>query len=154
MRRALIAGGLSIALLAAAASSASAATISPASLNFGTQRLNTTSAPQTFTLTKGSETTFGINPILVDDSFSYLSTTNCPPFLTAATPSCTMTFRYKPRRPGPDNATLYTSEGSSTAPTATLTGTGVVAGKKCKKGTKLSAQSAKKKKCGKKKNHL
>jgi hypothetical protein len=150
MRRALIAGGLSIALLAAAASSASAATISPTSLNFGSQRLGTTSAPQTLTLTKGSETAFGINPILVDDSFSYLSTTNCPRFLTDATPSCTMTFQFQPHLPGPDNATLYTSEGSSTAPTATLTGTGVVAGKRCKKGKKHSAQSARKK-CGKKK---
>ena len=151
MRRALIAGGLSVALLAAAASSASAATISPTSLNFGRQQLNTLSAPQTFTLTKGSETTFLVNPLLVDDSFSFLNpSTNCPPFLTATTPSCTLTFRFKPHLPGPDNGTLYTSEGSSTAPTATLTGTGVVAGKGCKKGKKLSAQSAKKK-CGKKK---
>jgi hypothetical protein len=151
MRRALIAGGLSIALLAAAASSASAATISPTSLNFGSQRLNTTSAPQTVTLTKGSETTFSVALLLVDDSFSFLDTTNnCPSFLTATTPSCTVTFRFQPHLPGPDNGTLYTSEGSSTAPTATLTGTGVVAGKRCKKAKKHSAQSAKKK-CGKKK---
>ena len=150
MRRARIAGGLSIALLVVAASSASAATISPTSLNFGSQRLNTTSVPQTFTLTKGSETTFSLAPILVDDSFSFLTSTNCPPVLTATTPSCTVTVRFHPHLPGPDHGTLYTYEGSSTAPTATLTGTGVVVGKGCKKAKKHSAQSARKK-CRKKK---
>ena len=57
------------AAVALSASSASAATISPATADFGTVLVGKSSAPVTFTVTKGSETRFQMRPFESDGRF-------------------------------------------------------------------------------------
>jgi hypothetical protein len=127
--RVLIVAGLSIALLAALAGSASAATFSPASANFGRLLIGKTSAPKTFTATVGSGDRCrspgppgACYPIQQDDAgggfaigYNTLGFLNDPSFgtcyqvryLTATTPSCTIKVVLKPDEPGPNNGFVF-----------------------------------------------
>jgi hypothetical protein len=131
MRRALIAAGLSVVLLGAAASSASAVTFSPTSSpSFGNQPRYTISPPQTLTLTK--EAQYSAEYIDVGATInrfldSFIITSDCPVgYLTATHPSCTVTARFTPYGPGTVTALITTGgeSGSTLKPTATFTGTG------------------------------
>ena len=142
LRRVLIACGLSFALLAAAAGSAGAATISPASADFGRLLIGHTSAPRTFTVTKGNESSFEMREgdlggfVINDgesgvgggfpDGFSQSSTTcagNRP--LTSTNPSCTITVVFTPNLPGPNPAVVFANY-LSPDPIAQLTGIGLI----------------------------
>jgi hypothetical protein len=148
LRRALVSCGLSIALLAVAASSASAVVFSPPSIDFGHQPRYTQSPPQTFTLTKETQfkSEFVEITVTLDRHLdSYQETTNCPVFLTATTPSCTVTVRFTPFAPGTVTG-LITTGGDEAAgkPTATFTGTGT---KPCVKKKQHAQQLQYKKVC-------
>jgi len=94
------------AALALSASSASAATISPATADFGTVLVGKSSAPVTFTVTKGSETRFQMRPFESDgrfvggylgfEGFEEVSNTCFYQYLTATNPSCTITVNFSP----------------------------------------------------------
>jgi hypothetical protein len=134
LRRALVASGLSVALLAVAASSAGAVVFSPPSIDFGHQPRYTQSPPQTFTLTKETQFKSEFVEITVTlDRYldSYQETSNCPVFLTATSPSCTLTIIFTPFAPGTVGGLITTGGDEATGkPTATFTGTGT---KPCRK---------------------
>lgn len=137
MRRALIIGGLSVALLAVAASTASAGTISPASADFGRVLIGRATAPRTFTFIKGSESQFEIQP----DGPSFVTNLgpkagfsqthdsqinpNCPAALTAQQPTCTIGVYFSPTSPGPIRAVVFANT-YSPDPIAPLTGIGLL----------------------------
>ena len=115
--RSLILAGLSIAFLASTASSASAVSISPTSVDFGRVLVNTQSQPVTFTVTKGSErgailfnpdAGSGYNPFVFSTGAQTLwpTTSTCPRnrtgfyFVDGSTPSCTVTVSFQPLTPG------------------------------------------------------
>jgi hypothetical protein len=173
-RRVTIATGLAVALLGAAAGSASAATLTPASWNFGKVPVEGQSAPKVFTLTKSStEATYELEPEAIaiteaghGTAHARFQGTNggptgadqCPTELTAAIPSCQIWVYFTPADPGRVTGRLFVNQYGCkfcSAPTpplsAALSGTGTSGKKKCKKGKKRSAGSAKKKKCKKKK---
>jgi hypothetical protein len=128
MRRALIAAGLSMALLAATQGSASAATISPTTGDFGRVLIGNISAPKTYTVTKGSEPEFEWNGGVINGGF-FDDGNNCPNFLTPSAPSCTITVRFSPNTPGPLEGVLYSDEysGPPVSPQVHLTGIGMIA---------------------------
>jgi hypothetical protein len=139
MRRTLTVGGLSLALLAVAASTASAGSISPASSNFGRVLIGKTSAPRTFTFVKGSEPEFELQPNGpsfvtndVGDGFSQTHDTqtspNCPAVLTASHPSCTIGVYFSPETPGPNRGEIFANY-LSPDPIAPLTGIGLLSRK-------------------------
>jgi hypothetical protein len=121
MRRTLIAGALSVALMAIAASSASAATITPTSVDFGrVLRGQVRTTTFTVTLQSGERCSSPgppppCYPIKQDDSaggfvtnynsFSFgddFTSGTCLQllYLTAATPSCTISVVFKPDQGG------------------------------------------------------
>jgi hypothetical protein len=133
---------VSAALLAVAASSASAATISPASSDFGRLLIGKTSAPRTFTVTKGSEATYQMRgggdggDFVINNGeigvggghpagFAQSSTTCFDRVLTATNPSCTISVVFSPNLPGPNPAVVFADD-LSTAPLAQLTGIGMI----------------------------
>jgi hypothetical protein len=129
--RALIIVGLSIALLATAASSASALTISPTSADFGRLLIGKSSAPVTFTVTKGSvnepANTIHSTGDFFTESYTcvcFPSSTACPNTLTDKTPSCTITVFFQPDRPGPQEGAVLPNH----IPTR-LTGIGLIPAK-------------------------
>jgi hypothetical protein len=153
--------------IAPAAARAVSVTLTPASLAFGSQTVGTTSAPQTTTLKATCDGSF-IVCILVGQNYSptiavttgFTQANDCPPTLnTLNNPTCTITLRFAPGSAGPFSGLLTTGTGG---PTAALTGTGVTqpgvgtgtaVGQptKCKKKKGRSAETAKKKRCKKKK---
>lgn len=165
MRRAITAIGLSAALLAATAGSASAATWTPASWDFGKVPVGSQTAFQDFTLTRSSgETSSHVSLGITENDNehgehalfqgfpSYPGGTTCPSQLNNSIPSCTIRVYFTPVQPGRATGSLISDTPEDGPPsagsvTALLSGTGVA--KKCKKGKKHSARSAKKK-CKKK----
>jgi hypothetical protein len=129
---ATLASGLSVALLAVVASSASAVIFSPPSLDFGNQPRYTISPPRTITLTKEPQLATeyidmgggGDGGLFVDRFIlSYLGTQTCfSGYLTQANPSCTMTISFTPYGPGRINARLLSIFDGSGKPVATVTG--------------------------------
>jgi hypothetical protein len=122
--------------MAVAASYASAATISPASSDFGRVLIGHTTAPRTFTFTKGSKSQFKIEgdgpTFVINDVGSGFSQTassqvapNCPAYLTAARPSCTIDAYFSPNTPGPNRGVVFANY-LSTEPVAQLTGIGML----------------------------
>jgi hypothetical protein len=133
VRRAILATGLSVVFLGAAASSASAVIFSPPSLDFGNQPRYTISPPRTITLTKEPQLTTehidmaggGDGGLFIDRFLlSYLGTQTCfSGFLTEASPSCTVTISFTPYGPGRINARLLSvGEGGPPKAVATVTG--------------------------------
>ena len=143
MRRALIAAGLSVVLLGALTGSASAVTFTPTNaVDFGHQPRYTISPPQTLTLTKEAQFSAEYVEIGVTlDRFldSYTVTSNCPVYLTATHPSCTVTAQFTPYGPGTVTALITTGGDtpSTVKPTATFTGTGTKPCVKKKQNKKL-----------------
>jgi hypothetical protein len=131
---------MSAALLAIAASSASAATITPANSDFGRQLIGKRSAPRTFTVTKGSETTYQMRDVegsfVINNGeigvggghpagFGQSSTTCIDRVLTAANPTCTISVVFTPDLPGPNPAVVFADD-LSVDPLAHLTGIGMI----------------------------
>jgi hypothetical protein len=162
---------LTVAMLALSPAAANAVrSLSPTSLGFGNQTVGTTSAPKSTTLTVFCHTP--TDCMSTTDSFSpqisvtpgFTQTNNCPATMTAMfpmtgpDPTCTINVTFAPITEGLIGGTLSTGAGG---PTAHLSGGALPVenpsssdtlptGKKCKKAKHHSAQSAKKKKCKKK----
>jgi hypothetical protein len=160
MRRIAFATCLAIFLLAGAGS-ASAATLSPNSADFGTQPVGAVSAPKAFTLTPSvTDLT-----LAVSTTGDFTQTNNCPATLTLLSPGCTINVTFAPTALGGRSGTLSTTALIVGGPSATLSGTGAQpAGsgnlaakckKKKKKGKKhaATAKKHKKKQFNKKKQH-
>ncbi|KWU26400.1 choice-of-anchor D domain-containing protein [Burkholderia cenocepacia] len=97
------------------------ASVSPAALSFGNQTVNTTSAPQTVTLTNTGNTAMTVSTPTGNLSGPW--STNCPATLAGGA-SCTMTVTFLPQSMGPitQQFSMNTSAGNKTV---TVTGTGM-----------------------------
>ena len=97
--------------------------LSPASLNFGSQEERTSSASQTLTLTNGTASSVTISSITLSSS-SFGGSTSCGSTL-AAGGSCTISLFFRPRSIGSITATLDVNDNAANSPqAATLSGTG------------------------------
>jgi hypothetical protein len=101
----------------------SAVKLSPASLNFGDQKVGTTSAPQQSTLTNVGTTALSITSIITSN-VGFFQTNNCGSSLAAGA-SCTITVTFTPKGKGlvTDNVAIYDSDPTSPDLIA-LSGTG------------------------------
>jgi uncharacterized protein YjdB len=104
----------------------SGVTLSPASLNFGNQSVNSTSSiSQAVTLTNGTGTALQIVSIIASGDFS--QTNNCGGSLAAGN-SCAMQVSFAPSAAGTRHGYVTVSDSdASMLQTATLSGTGIVA---------------------------
>lgn len=101
-----------------------AATLSPATQDFGSEPVGFTSAPQTFTFTNNSTFSTAVNVAPASGDFSVTSTT-CSGALAGGA-SCTITVVFKPTALGARTGTLSVSAGAQSL-TSSLTGTGTPA---------------------------
>jgi hypothetical protein len=103
------------------------ATVSPASLTFARQTVNTTSAAKNVTLTNDLSTALSIGtPTFtgVNAGDFFIQTNACPGSL-AAKSQCTISVAFKPTGTGTRTATLNVNDGANNSPqTVSLTGTG------------------------------
>jgi hypothetical protein len=96
-------------------------------LAYGNQTINTTSAPQTVTLTNYGSTTTAITSIVSNLPVFAITTKTCGASLAAGA-SCTVTLTFKPNSAGVFIGTLTFTDADITSPQiVTLTGTGVTA---------------------------
>src|SRR5205085_7910136 len=102
----------------------SGVTLSPASLSFGNQGVNTTSNTQTVTLSNSTGTALQIVSILASGDFG--QTNNCPASLAAGN-SCAIQVSFTPSGTGTRNGWLTVNDSdASVFQTATMSGTGTV----------------------------
>jgi hypothetical protein len=110
---------------AAAHAGTPAVTLSPASLTFGTQLRNTTSPPQTVTLTNTGTASLSITSIRTGADFS--QTNNCPSSVLAGA-TCTINVSFTPAANGTYTSSLAVTDNATGSPqTVSLSGTGTVA---------------------------
>jgi hypothetical protein len=103
-------------------------TLSPASLNFGSQKKRSTSPPQQIKLTNTGAATLTITKMDLHglDPYDFSETSDCPASLAAGA-SCTITVTFSPIILGPRSAILYvTDSGGGTPQTVLLSGTGIL----------------------------
>jgi phospholipase C len=101
-------------------------TLSPTSLTFPVQVIDTSSAPMTITLTNTGNATLSITSIDITGTSldDYSKTTTCTKSLAAGA-NCTITITFKPRLKGTLDASLSVTDNAPGSPqTAALTGTG------------------------------
>lgn len=168
MRRIALGSCLAATLtVAVGGSTASAATLSPSSANFGSQQVNTVSAPRSFVLT--AQVTDVLLPLTISTTGDFSQTNTCPSQLGfLLTSSCTINVTFRPTAIGTRSGVLSSTTLLVGGPTASLTGVGTdqagsgkgdVKANKCKKKGKKKgkkegkkrAAAAKQKKKGKKK---
>ena len=102
---------------------APAASLTPTSLSFGNQVINTTSTPQSVSLKNTGSAALSISGITSSGDFA--QTNNCPASL-AANASCTINLTFTPTALGSRSGTLSVSDNASGSPQqATLSGSGV-----------------------------
>ena len=111
-------------------SSGGTVTLSPSSLNFGNQTVNTTSSPQPITLTNNQAVSLNITNIATTAQFAVAShTCGTLPAVIAAGGGCTINVTFTPSGTGTQNGTLtVTDNGPGGQQTASLSGTGVSSG--------------------------
>jgi hypothetical protein len=102
-------------------------TLSPTSLVFGNQVQGTTSAPQTVTLTNGTNSALAIGNIGATAGFVHTGgTCQLSPILIAKGASCTILMAFAPTTVGPIGGKLSVTDSASNSPqSATLSGTGI-----------------------------
>ncbi len=101
-------------------------TLSPSSLDFGSQMVGTTSAPQTVTLTNHATAAVSIFGVRVSGSNpgAFAQTNTCGTSVPAGG-SCAISVTFTPRHPGSKGATLGVGDSGGASPqTVTLSGTG------------------------------
>jgi len=106
--------------------SAAAATLTPASLSFGTVAVGSTSPAQNLTLANNRSSALTISSIALGGTNpgDFLKSTACGASL-AAFSSCTVSIRMKPTATGPRSAKLSVTDNASSLPqSATLGGSG------------------------------
>jgi hypothetical protein len=108
-----------------------AVSVSPTSLTFGSQNLNTTSTAKTVTLTNSGNTAVTINgagvSIVGTNVSDFAQTNTCPAVgsTLAAGANCTISVTFKPTAVGARSATLNIADSDSSSPQqVTLSGTG------------------------------
>jgi hypothetical protein len=107
---------------AAGGSSAPTLSVSPASLTFASQALNTTSSPQTVTVNNTGSATANISTIATTGDFAETSTCGTS---IAAGASCTVSVTFTPTASGTRTGSLTIASNASNSPsTVALTGTG------------------------------
>ncbi|HEY6273059.1 MAG TPA: choice-of-anchor D domain-containing protein [Terriglobales bacterium] len=112
--------------LAGAAAPPTTVTLTPASLAFGNQTVNTTSAAETITLTNGTSSAVTITSIAASGSFAETNTCGTS---VAAGGTCTISVTFTPTATGAASGTVTVTDSASNSPqTASLSGTGVAAG--------------------------
>jgi hypothetical protein len=104
--------------------------VSPTSVAFGNVPMNTTSAPQTITVTNTSTVPLVINSITLggNNPARFGQTNNCPIGGTglAAGGSCTITVTFTPNRRAARSATVVIRDNAANSPqSVALTGTGI-----------------------------
>jgi hypothetical protein len=98
------------------------AALSSASVSFGPQTINTTSASQTVTFTNSGDTAITIMNITVSGNFA--ATYDCG-YILSAGKSCTITITFTPTAVGNCTGVLTVTDNSGNSPhTATLSGSG------------------------------
>ncbi len=113
-----------------APSLAPAVSLSPTSLNFGSQNVGTSSAAQTVTLTNSGNAALTINGLAVSgtNAADFAETTTCPltPSTLAAHGSCTIRVTFTPSASGTRSGTVSITDSASDSPQSlSLTGVGV-----------------------------
>ncbi|HEY1656959.1 MAG TPA: Ig-like domain-containing protein [Candidatus Sulfotelmatobacter sp.] len=104
-------------------------TVSPATLNFASQPVGTTSAPVSVTVTNNQATVLSISSI-ASNSADFPETSACPisPATLAAGASCTAAVSFAPTQTGNQTGTLTITDDASSSPqTVALGGRGLVA---------------------------
>jgi len=98
--------------------------LSSSSLNFGSQVVNTSSAPQKVTLTNSGGAALILNTIAVSGQYS--QTNNCPTGGSLAIgSSCVISVAFAPRSAGPQNGTVTITDNAPGSPqNIALSGTG------------------------------
>ncbi len=108
---------------------APAVSLSPGSLMFTSQTINTTSASKPVTLTNSGNAALTINSIAA--SAQYGQTNNCPisPATLAAAGTCTINVTFTPTATGTQTGSVTITDNASGSPhTVSLSGTGAAAG--------------------------
>jgi hypothetical protein len=100
-----------------------AVTLSPPSLNFGTELVGTSSAPQNVILTCIGSDTVNLDSIAASTNFSQRN--NCGSSLTPGA-SCTITVKFKPSSPGTQGTVTITDNAPNSPQTVMLTGVGTL----------------------------
>ncbi len=109
--------------VAASHTDASGVSLSPTSLTFAAQTVDTTSAPETVTLTNTGSATLTVNSIT--NSGNYSQTNTCGSSVAAGA-SCAINVVFTPTSTGTRGGTLVVSDSAGNSPqTAGLTGTGL-----------------------------
>ncbi|MGA2073598.1 MAG: choice-of-anchor D domain-containing protein [Terriglobia bacterium] len=102
--------------------------LSSTSIDFANQRVGTTSAPQTATLTNGGDASLTLSSVEVtgSDAGDFTLTNNCGSSLTSSE-QCTLSVTFKPSSMGSRTASIVFADNAAGSPqTASLSGTGVV----------------------------
>jgi hypothetical protein len=106
------------------AGTTSAASLTPSTINFPPQLLNTASSSQIATLTSTGATALNINQISVPAPYS--QTSNCTPSLAPGS-NCTIRITFAPTTEGAQKATLLVADDGIGSPqSVTLNGAGTV----------------------------
>lgn len=101
-------------------------TLSPSSLTFGTQLKNTSSPPQTITLTNSGTATLTITRIRSTLGAVFSQTNSCGASLSAGA-SCTITVTFSPLGAGVSTASISVTDNATGSPhLAPLSGTGTI----------------------------
>jgi hypothetical protein len=99
------------------------ATVTPASADYGNQKVGTTSAPKTFTLANNQNAMLSNIMISTSGNFA-VSATTCSTTL-AAYKSCTISVTFTPKATGTRTGSLIVSDSANNSPqTSSLSGTG------------------------------
>jgi uncharacterized repeat protein (TIGR01451 family) len=110
--------------LAAGSPAGPAITITPSSLTFASQNLNTTSAAQTVTVSNNSGSTVTFTNITTTGDFAGATLAQCPTILSGAA-NCTFQITFTPTAAGTrTGAITFTDNATGSPQTVTLTGTG------------------------------
>jgi hypothetical protein len=100
--------------------------VSPTSLSFGNQALDTTSVVKEVTLTSTGTTNLNISSITITgtNAGDFAETNNCPASMAPAA-KCTISLTYTPTVLGAETASLAVADNTANSPqTVTLSGTG------------------------------
>lgn len=105
---------------------ASNVSVSPSTLNFGSQKVQTAGPPQTITFSNVGEIALSLHSIKITgaDAADFKPTTTCTATLMAET-SCSIAVTFKPSATGTRSATLVVSDNGGNSPQqVSLTGSG------------------------------
>jgi sugar lactone lactonase YvrE len=111
-------GHFSKATTLALAGQGTAITITPASLNFGSQLVKTSSAAKTVVLKNNGDTSVTMGVITLSDTTNYKETNNCPPSgsALASAGSCTISVAFDPQTTGTKAAKVPVADSDPSSP--------------------------------------